>query len=108
MEYFTNKLLELGYAYENPRARYVSECLVVPKVSKPVNYKEDYRMVINLKRVNSATEPIYWPLPTMEEVQGYLTGAKYFITLIIVHQEYLINTHMALACKSGHSYKMAR
>ncbi|MEN9639683.1 MAG: hypothetical protein RLZZ262_1552, partial [Bacteroidota bacterium] len=81
MEYYTKRLIKNGYVRENPNARYASECLVIPKVKNPVNMEEDWRLVVNLKRANDACEPIYWPLPTFEDIQQNLSGAKYFISL---------------------------
>ena len=93
LDYFVGELLSKGYAYENNRARYASEVLVVPKCKNPTDFKEDYRMVINLKAANAATEPMQWPFPTMEDVQQYLTGAKYFITLDCKNGFWQIKVH---------------
>jgi Reverse transcriptase (RNA-dependent DNA polymerase) len=81
LDYYAEKLIKYRYAYENPTARYVSESLVIPKVKIPVNFEEDFRLVVNYKRVNAICEAIYWPMPTFEEIQRHLHGAKYFITL---------------------------
>ena len=74
-------MIEYGYAYENPNARYVSEVLVINKVEHPKLKEDDWRLVVNLKKANAACEPYYWPLPTIEEVQRYLVEAKYFMIL---------------------------
>ncbi len=81
LDYYTDKLVSYGYAYENPNAKYVSESLVLPKVDVPVKIEEDWRLVVNLKKANAATVPIYWPMPTLEEVQRYLVKAKFYLTL---------------------------
>ena len=81
MDYYVKKLIDHGYVYENPNARWVSESLVISKVKNPTILEEDFRLVVNLKRANAACEPIYWPLPTFEEIQRHLHGARYFITM---------------------------
>lgn len=81
LDHMVENLIQKGYAYENASARYVSESLVIPKVENPQNLEEDWRLVVNLKKPNYATEPMYWPLPTLEEVQQHLHGAKVFMTL---------------------------
>lgn len=93
LEYFCGELLDRGYIYENNRARYASEVIVVPKCKNPSNIKEDYRMVINLKAANAAIDPILWPFPTMEDVQQYLTGAKYFISMDIKNGFWQVKLH---------------
>ena len=62
MDHYARVLIANGFAYENPRARYCSEALVLPKVKKPVNMEEDWRLVVNLKKANAACMVIYWPL----------------------------------------------
>ena len=81
LDYYTKRLIDLGYAYVNPNARYVSECLVIPKKEKPTNYEDDYRLVVNLKKANAVCEPLYWPLSTLEDLQQHLDGARYYIVL---------------------------
>ncbi len=93
LDYYTEKLIEHGMVYENKNAKYVSEAMVLPKVDVPRNYEEDYRLVVNLKRSNAATLPIYWPMQTLEEVQGYLTKARYFITMNLKNGYWQIELH---------------
>ena len=93
MDYYTDILIAKGYAYENPNARYVSEALVIPKVERPEILEEDWRLVVNLKKANAATFPTYWPLPNIEDVQRYLHGARYFITLDLKNGYWQIRLH---------------
>jgi hypothetical protein len=93
MDYYADKLIRHGYAYENPNARYVSEALIIAKVPQPTVLEEDYRLVVNLKRANAACEPHYWPLPTFEDIQRHLYGAKYFITLDLKNGYWQVGLH---------------
>ena len=76
LNFYAQKLIQNGYAFENNRARYVSEVLVLPKVERPKNFEEDWRLVLNLKKANACCEVIYWPLPTQ-----YLFKPKFYIML---------------------------
>jgi RNase H-like domain found in reverse transcriptase/Reverse transcriptase (RNA-dependent DNA polymerase)/Integrase core domain/Integrase zinc binding domain/gag-polyprotein putative aspartyl protease len=93
MDYYTSKLLAYGYCRENKNARYVSECLVIPKVDDPKSLEDDWRLVVNLKRANAAIDPIYWPLPTFEELEKHLNGAKYFISLDLKNGFWQVGLH---------------
>ena len=93
LEYFCDKLIEHGYAYENPNARYASEVIVVNKVPNPTDYKNHYRMVVNLKIANSCVESIQWPFPTAEDAQQQLAGSKYFITMDLKNGFWQIKLH---------------
>ena len=93
LNYYCTKLIKHGYAYVNPRSRYVSESLAIPKVVNPVSLEDDWRLVMNFKKANAATEVTHWPLPTMEEVQQHLVGAKYFIILDLKNGYWQIRLH---------------
>lgn len=93
LDYYAKTLINKGYAYVNPNARFVSEALVLPKVAEPKVLEEDWRLVVNLKKANAACDPTYWPLPTMEDVQQYLKGAKYFIALDLKNGYWQIRLH---------------
>ena len=93
MKIMVEKLLRNGLIRKNPRARFVSECLVVKKVPQPKDVAKDFRMVINLKRANNVVQPIYIPLPTLEEVQLHLKGAKYFVVMDLTSGYWQISLH---------------
>ena len=81
LDFYTKKLAEYGMIYENPNAKGASESMVLNKVPLPTNYEEDYRMVVNLVKPNGITTPMFWPMPSFEDIQSSLAGAKYFLTL---------------------------
>ena len=94
MDYYAMKLIKNGFCYENSRARYVSEVLILPKVERPKNYEEDWRMVVNLKKANACCHVIFWPLPTLEDCQQSLFEAKYYVMLDLKNGYWQIRLHV--------------
>ena len=81
LDYHCRMLEEYGLAFENPRARFVSPALVVPKVSVPDDIRTDFRFTVDSREANKISDTYQWPMPLMEQVQEHLHGAKYFIAL---------------------------
>ena len=81
LDYYTGLLEANGLIHVNPRARFVSPAIVVPKCARPTDIKSDFRLVVNLKKANEATKQMFWPMPLLEDVQQYLHSAKFYLTL---------------------------
>ena len=94
MDYYAKALIANGFAFENARARYCSEALILPKMKKPVYMEKDWRMVVNLNKANASSNVIYWPLPTLEDVQQYLHKARYNILMDLKNGYWQIRLHV--------------
>lgn len=69
-----NRLKARGFI-EECRSPWSSNCLIVPKKDGTE------RLVNNFMALNAVTEPLSYPLPSMEEILMALRGKKYFSTM---------------------------
>ena len=81
MKYYTDRLVEHGFVYENRNARYVSPAYIVPRVPNPVKIETDFRFTVDAREPNNLSDVGQWPMPIMEQVQEHLAGARYFAAI---------------------------
>jgi hypothetical protein len=81
MDFYVGRLEEYGMIYPNQHARFISPGYVVPKVPNPTNLETDYRFTIDCREPNKRSIEFQWPMPVMEQVQEYLAGSKFFMSL---------------------------
>jgi hypothetical protein len=74
-------LQEAGLVFRNPRSRWASAPRIVRKKEQDTDPTADPRMTIDERAVNERTEPMSWPMPTLEVVIGELDGATVFFVL---------------------------
>jgi hypothetical protein len=65
------ELKQAGLLYENHRSLWASPVIVVPKSSG------DYRMVVDMRRINECTEPMPWPMPHLLVALSELEGSRW-------------------------------
>lgn len=71
-ELIARKLIE-----PNINSRWAAPVHVIPKPGRP----GEFRVVIDLRYINSVTIPTQWPMPDLEISLPKILGAKYFMTL---------------------------
>lgn len=80
---FLNKYMEelerMGFVVKNNAAQWASAPLLVPKESKA-----RFRMTVDLRGVNAATEPISWPMPHIDSEVYDFSGSDCFATVDFV------------------------
>ncbi|KAE8983544.1 hypothetical protein PF011_g21139 [Phytophthora fragariae] len=76
MRRHVEELVRSGLCYWNPHSKWCSPPLIVrnPDV-------DDFRMTVDVHRVNVRTLRILWPMPMPEVVLGHLREAKFFFAL---------------------------
>ena len=66
-----------GLVFMNMNSRWASPALIV----KRPGHNAGYRLVVDLRKVNSMSVPMAWPMPNLEAATKKLNGAKFFYTL---------------------------
>ncbi|KAF0701908.1 hypothetical protein AaE_016248 [Aphanomyces astaci] len=77
MQQHVKELEAAGFVYRNPASRWASAPLIVRKP----HTKDEFRMTVDLRPINSQTEQIAWPMPMLEVVVDHLSGAVCFFLL---------------------------
>ncbi|KAF0711038.1 hypothetical protein As57867_005399, partial [Aphanomyces stellatus] len=77
MQQHVKELEAAGFVYRNPASRWASAPLIVRKP----HTKDEFRMTVDLRPINSQTEQIAWPMPMLEVVVDHLSGATCFFLL---------------------------
>ena len=77
MQKHVKELETAGFIYRNPTSRWACAPLIVRKP----HTKNEFRMTVDLRPVNSQTEQIAWPMPMLEVVVDHLSGATCFFLL---------------------------
>jgi hypothetical protein len=77
MQGHMKELESAGFIYRNPTSRWACAPLIVRKP----HTKDEFRMTVDLRPVNSQTEQIVWPMPMLEVVVDHLRGATCFFLL---------------------------
>ncbi|KAF0701754.1 hypothetical protein As57867_007834, partial [Aphanomyces stellatus] len=62
MQQHVKELEAAGFVYRNPASRWASAPLIVRKP----HTKDEFRMTVDLRPINSQTEQIAWPMPMLE------------------------------------------
>ncbi len=76
LDQHVSELLEHGLVYMNHRSRWCSAPRIVSKKEPG-----QYRMTIDVRGVNSRTEPMPWPMPILEVVTESVAGSNVYFTL---------------------------
>ncbi|KAF0726062.1 hypothetical protein Ae201684_015612 [Aphanomyces euteiches] len=76
MKTHMEELCEAGLMYRNDSSAWASPPYIV---AKPGTNK--YRMTVDVRSVNSRTEPVQWPMPVIEVVMENLAGSTCFVAL---------------------------
>uniref|UniRef100_H3H500 Chromo domain-containing protein n=1 Tax=Phytophthora ramorum TaxID=164328 RepID=H3H500_PHYRM len=76
MRQHVEELVAAGMVYRNPRSKWCSPPLIVNKKGP-----DPFRMTIDVRRVNTQTLRILWPMPMLEVILGYLYGSRYYFLL---------------------------
>ena len=75
------QLEDQGLIYRNKSAHWASPAFLVPKPGK----KDEYRLVVDLRYVNSQTLPISWEMPNLEHCMHVTRDATHFGTFDFVN-----------------------
>ncbi|KAG6613332.1 DNA binding protein [Phytophthora cinnamomi] len=67
------ELVRAGLCYRNPQSKWCSPPLIVRKPDV-----DDFRMTVDVRRVNVQMQRILWPMPMLEIVLGHLREAERF------------------------------
>lgn len=76
---YMNELERMGFVIKNNQAQWASAPLLVPKDSKA-----KFRMTVDLRAVNAATEPVSWPMPHIDSEIYDLSESNSFATIDFV------------------------
>lgn len=70
----------MGFVRKNPNARWAAAPLVVPKPSS----KAKFRMTVDMRPVNAATEATSWPMPHIDSEVYDFKDSNHFATVDFV------------------------
>ena len=71
MQHHVVELEQAGFIYRNPSSRWAC----APLIFRKPHTKNEFRMTVDLRQVNSQTEQIVWPMPMLEVIVDHLRGA---------------------------------
>ncbi|OWY99768.1 hypothetical protein PHMEG_00029175 [Phytophthora megakarya] len=76
MKKYVKELIDGGLCYRNPHSKWCSPPLIVKKMNPG-----DFRMTVDVRRVNVQTLRLLWPMPILKVIMDYLTDSELYFLL---------------------------